>query len=119
MNQGAITLQAQDSSKKPRLEVPNAIIVDKQPGNKDGTVRKLSSTSTWKQDTGYRVKRECEKSGYVAPTHANTTPRNTSSTSPPPPPPYPRESIEEDENNMELCTAIYSQIGDVNIINIP
>ena len=81
VNQGAITFQPQDDSRKPGLEVPDAIIVDKKPGNKDGTVRKLSSTSTWKQDTGYGVKRECEKSGYVAPTHASTTPRNTSSTS--------------------------------------
>ena len=102
MNQDAITIQLQDS-KKSRLEIPEAIIVDKKPG---------------KQDTGYGVKREYEKSGHVAPTHASTTPRSTSSTSPLPPPPYPREPLQEEES-MELCTAIYSQIGDVNIINIP
>ena len=40
----------------------------------------------------------------------------TTNTSPPLPPPYPSVSAEED---MELCSSLYSTIKDVEIINIP
>ena len=40
----------------------------------------------------------------------------TTTTSPPLPPPYPSMSAEED---MELCSGLYSTIQDVQIINIP
>ena len=40
----------------------------------------------------------------------------TTNTSPPLPPPYPSMSAEED---MELCSGLYSTIQDVQIINIP
>ena len=99
-NQDAINNQPQDS-KKAKPEMPEAIIVEKEPGQKY---------------TGNGVKEECAKSGNVVSLHTSTKPRNTSS--PLPPPPYPSEPLQEEEN-MELCTAIYSQIGDVNIINIP
>ena len=45
VNQDVINIQPQDS-KKSGLEIPEAIIVDKKPG---------------KQDTGYGVKRVCDK----------------------------------------------------------
>ena len=58
---------------------------------------------------------ECEKRATVAPTY--TIPWTTT-TSPPPPPPYPSTLMKEEED-MELCSGVYSTIQDVDIINIP
>ena len=119
LHQRAITLQTQAGCKKLGLEEPEAVIVDKQPGSKVGTGRKLPLTPTRDQDKGYGVKEECVRSVSVAPTHTTTLPKDTSSPPPPPPPPYPSDTMGEDEDNMELCTALYSKISDINIINIP
>ena len=56
---------------------------------------------------------ECGKNTKGATTH--TIPRTTT-TSPPPPPPYPTSMTAEED--MEMCSGVYSTIQDVQIINI-
>ena len=106
-------------------EVANALgphikkrtIVD-QGGNREqhtgGPGRKSPSSPTIPEDKEVTYV-ECEKRAKGAPIY--TIPRTTN-TSPPPPPPYPTTSMTAEED-MEMCSGVYSTIQDVEIINIP
>ena len=85
---------------------------EKQIGELTRTGRKSPTLPTVQEEKEEVTDVECEKRTIVAPTY--TIPRTTTTS----PPPYPSTLMKEEED-MELCSGVYSTIQDVKIINIP